>query len=180
MRPHEPHTHPPRTMKLTPYRASPQLEGFILRSAPAFYLTHRPDLPFSAVRDAWLASRTVPVWDGGSNETIFSTPDANHAMRALHDLCHISLNVGFAYDDEMRVSDMLCSWARAARLSNEDVLALEADNAGQSAYHKLTGDFPANQALFVSCYMYYGGSAPCFPQSVCNAYRTAIAREARS
>ncbi len=139
------------------YRASAQLEALILRCAPSHHAT--PDAPDTFEKlEAWyimhklgLTPASLPVYDGGCDNTIYSTPAVNYAFRAWHDILHLNLDAGFDADGERRVSDFHISVAASQGLSHEDCLALYYDVWGQFVYSQHhAGQFPTNQAAFVA------------------------------
>jgi hypothetical protein len=95
----------------------------------------------------------MPVYDGGSDKTIYSHARYNYAFRAWHDKVHLELDAGFGKLDEIRVCNEQVRQARARfvmlALSEEDIRAVIADVAGQVLYYYKHGEFVKDQALFV-------------------------------
>lgn len=88
----------------------------------------------------------IPVWEGGSDRTIWSSPSVNHAFRALHDYEHILQCAGFDVQGESYVAR-----AQAAKLctSKAERVILLAETMGQIYYHERWGRFPTDQRAFV-------------------------------
>ena len=157
---------------LKPYRASRELEAFIVARAPAHHAT--PDAPSTyAELRAWGASAkradagagiigtwpraSLPVFDGGCDRTIYSRAPVNHAFRAWHDALHLMTGAKFDAACERTVSDAGVNAARAAGLSQVDCDALAFDVWGQFLFADCHGgEFPADQSLFVAACFAYG------------------------
>lgn len=135
-----------------PYRASRALESFVLASAPAHYAT--PNAPSTlADLQAWKAQaqpgEPIPVFDGGCDRTIFSSPAVNHAFRAWHDSLHLEHGFGFDKPGEYGIAGLHAELAAAAGLDAFDQRALLFEVFGQFNYAEVFGEFPTDQALFV-------------------------------
>lgn len=87
-----------------------------------------------------------PVFDGGSEFTVFSNPESNFLFRAWHDLIHIELLAPFTLEGEMAVAR---EQIRQAGLHGELADVLWADVVGQTQYFKTHGEFPVDQRSFV-------------------------------
>lgn len=141
------------------YHASPALEAFILASAPKHYAT--PAAP-STLDDILAAlalndPRGFPVFDGGCDHTIYSSPAVNHAFRAWHDSIHAARGLGFTTMGEHCVAQYHWRLAVEAGLPMGDVFALWADSWGQVAYaNQHHGKFPADQSAFVAACFHFG------------------------
>jgi hypothetical protein len=148
------------------YTASPALESFIRASAPPHFAT--PDAPGTLEGlQEWAASAApsdpLPVYDGGCERTIFSTPAVNHAFRAWHDSLHLAFGLGFDKVGEYGAAGLHMEAAAAAGLLTEDQRALLFEVVGQFEYAAAhAGEFPADQALFV---------ARCFAHGIRGAIR---------
>lgn len=143
-----------------PYKASSNLESFVLNQAPR----HHPacDAPDSyaglvAWNDAAKVGDSMPVYDGGSHNTIYSHARYNYAFRAWHDRIHINLGLKFTLVDEIKVSNeharQMASHRVMFGLSTEDSKAMRADVAGQVMYYYKYGEYVRDQALFVGACM---------------------------
>lgn len=85
----------------------------------------------------------IPVWSGGSENTIFGTPEVNYAFRAWHDSVHLELNVGFDLEGETVVA------IEMSKNLPEDVARLIwIEVVEQAKYYFETGNFPVNQVEF--------------------------------
>jgi hypothetical protein len=84
------------------------LEKLILATAPPHYGT--PDAP-----NTWEALQKyrdvfpLPVYDGGSETSIFSSKEVNIAARAWHDQTHLVYNLSFSVEDEIQVARIQCN-----------------------------------------------------------------------
>jgi len=145
----------PHLLALEPprYHASRLLEAVILARAPAHYAT--PDAPSTLedLRTAWAnrGARGLPVFDGGCERTIYSSPAVNHAFRAWHDSIHVEH--GFTFDGRGEFCAACVHWDEltAAGLPFADVYAMHADVWGQFLYaDRHDGEFPRDQAAFVA------------------------------
>lgn len=135
------------------YKASPMLEAYILRHAPTF-ITVDEGAPsnLDELRAAVAGGRPIPVWSGGSDLTMYSAPEVNHAARAWHDSLHLKLNAEFNAMGEAMVASESCRLLRLGGLSFESQDAMHLDTWGQflySVYHD--GKFPNDQAAFIAC-----------------------------
>lgn len=105
----------------------------------------RDDAP-STISDVIQAfnGRTVKVWSGACDNTIFIDPHVNRLFRAWHDACHVQLNADFSLQGEKRVAAY-----QAARVGSDYwARAIMAEVAGQAEYFYKFGVFPANQLEF--------------------------------
>ncbi len=157
------------------YTASPALEAFIMRRAPAHYATDKD--PFSGNSGSPNLGRMIdryevckrtnapfPVWSGGCERTIYSAPEVNHAFRAWHDSVHAELGAGFDREGEFAVAiEQYRELGRAIvgqtapGLVEDDQRALWADVWGQFLYsEKHGGQFPDDQAAFVQAALDHG------------------------
>ena len=87
------------------------------------------------------------VYDGGSDTSIYGSPEANYAFRYFHDLVHCQLQTEFDIAGEIhtaRVQEVMLG-----SLSAEEAWVFRIDTIGQSLYHTMTGEFVEDQAEFV-------------------------------
>ena len=101
----------------------------------------------------------IPVWNGASGRTIYSSAEVNYAYRAFHDHTHLRLQADVNLDDEFQVSCEQTRIARAWGLPDIEVRALWADSHGQNAYYKRHGKFVEDQRAFVLAYLAVGDHA---------------------
>jgi hypothetical protein len=99
----------------------------------------------------------ILVWSGASDETIFGSPDINHAFRAWHDWCHWRLQAEMNAVGEYAVYVEQCAHLNTVYPGHPklgmwmDLLFVEI--VEQNAFHERTGHFPANQRAFVDSRM---------------------------
>lgn len=107
----------------------------------------------------------LTVWSGASGETIFSSPEVNHAFRAWHDFRHVTEAAPFTPEGELAVfraqaADLraYCDAARRSTATYVRLLSvLQADVVGQLMYQaKHAGEFPTNQRAFTLAFLQYG------------------------
>ena len=140
--------------------ASPELCAFVRKQAPPHYAT--PDAPRNWVElyawnQRWLDSAraygtcfVLPVWDGGSENTIYPDAETNYAFRAWHDSIHLANGYSFSREDEIKIGLIHMQQARRAGLSKLDQDVLIADTIGQIEYYYERGQFVQDQARFVT------------------------------
>lgn len=89
------------------------------------------------------------VWDGASDNTIFSRPEINHIYRAHHDYAHAAYRLDTVALDEMQLSKILESQAPTREIQ----ALIRAELAGQVEYYMQHGAFPKNQKNFCVDYL---------------------------
>lgn len=114
--------------------------------------------------DTWLALQTwysdtypgtycdemsIPVWDGASEQTIYSTPAGNYSFRAWHDTLHLLLHLPFEYEAEKQLGDIHRATLQRFGCSVGACAAIWFDTAGQTEYEAKYGEFPTDQRAFV-------------------------------
>jgi len=121
-------------------------------------LTWQPlDVPSTlddTMRVIWQPCRTLPVWSGACERTIYGLPLGNLYFRAWHDAKHVATGRGFDLRSELYVSQLqLVDLA-----GRSDTLAgiLAADTIGQQLHYYVHGRFPENQAAFVESFTRHG------------------------
>lgn len=96
---------------------------------------------YPALRKWWLNTNSrlsrFPVLSGNSDTSVYGSPEANYACRALHDFMHLSYRYEFDLLGEMKTA--LKQEARLGCLSAEEQLVFRIDTIGQSLYHFLSG-----------------------------------------
>ena len=86
----------------------------------------------------------VLVYNGGSEDTIYSSPDLNFAFRAWHDRVHWENGLNFSVTDEIIVG-----MEQARKIDNNmGICIMFADTAGQRVYYHKYGEFVSNQREF--------------------------------
>lgn len=88
------------------------------------------------------AAAPLPVWEGGSDRTIYGLAEANYAFRYLHDLVHCITGYGMETDGELRVHTRLAKVLGVEVYT--PVMGLEdrlywIDTAGQTYLAEYTG-----------------------------------------
>lgn len=114
-----------------------------LFAPPHVARTHAPST-FAELITARAQTVCLPVWEGASDQTIWGTPQANHAFRAWHDACHVLGGFDYSLEGERATARMQCQQleqrclGRAARAVWWDVVA-------QAEHFAVTGAFPGDQ-----------------------------------
>jgi hypothetical protein len=92
----------------------------------------------------------LPVSSLYSDSTIYTAPEANHAMRFWHDVTHVRLMAEFDVDGELEVAvahlDVLRAWGFGPETFEHKMM--HADTIGQLYFSLVTGTFPADQLRF--------------------------------
>lgn len=138
------------------YTASPALEAAILSLAPPHVAV--PDAPETLLdlQLAWNAylidDAPFPVWDGGCERTIYSSPTVNHAFRAWHDMLHVAFGAELNDEGERIVcAESIMILARQAGIVLDDLRAIRFEIVGQLDYAaRHDGQFPDDQAAFIA------------------------------
>lgn len=88
----------------------------------------------------------VPVWNGASDDTIWSGPRVNFLFRAWHDSHHLETGAGFDTVGESHLAEHGARMIDGAR----DRAILRAETIGQVLYLDAWGTFPMRQREFVA------------------------------
>lgn len=93
----------------------------------------------------------LPIWEGGSDATIYGSAEANYAFRYLHDLGHVVHALPFTFEAEVELSRLQgADIAQHFGPESLELLVYRIDTEGQSIYaHFACGEFPEDQAAFV-------------------------------
>lgn len=91
----------------------------------------------------------LPVFAGGSDNTIYTSKEGNWAFRFCHDVAHVLLNAGFSTADEARVvkyqGDKI---AKHFGKGSIEYKLFMADALGQVTYYAIHGEFVSDQLAF--------------------------------
>jgi len=101
---------------------------------------------------------SFPVYSGHSDTAVYATVDDNVRFRFIHDVVHIENNLGFSYEDEMKVALIMLAEAKEAGLSGLALSILSAETAGMAKYNKKFKDFPENQEAFIHSCVQHGST----------------------
>lgn len=121
--------------------------------ATEFGISSWPDL-----RVQWrlsvLNNEPLPVWSGGSDKTIYLTPEINHASRYWHDATHIRLQADFSLSGELTVAAAQIEFASMVfGPGSLEVLLLTADTVGQALHYAKSGMFVEDQLAFARAFI---------------------------
>ena len=95
---------------------------------------------YQELRQWWCTSAGASrfrVFSGNSDTSIYGSPEANYAFRAMHDYLHLVYRYEFDLLGELKTA--LKQEARLGCLSAEEQLVFRVDTIGQSLYHFLSG-----------------------------------------
>ena len=126
-------------------QARHNISMFMLRNAEllakrvGFGYVDVPDAPndYEALRAAWGASKQTglafPVWNGGSDSTVYTSCGANFAFRFWHDYLHASNELDFSTADEIKIGIIQVKTIQADfGLHSLEALIMFADTIEQS------------------------------------------------
>ncbi len=121
--------------------------------ATEFGISSWPDLKVQW-RLSMLNNEPLPVWSGGSDKTVYLTPEINHAGRYWHDATHIRLQADFSLAGELKVAaaqiELASMWFGPGSL---EVLLLTADTVGQALHYAKSGMFVEDQLAFAKAFI---------------------------
>lgn len=140
------------------------LSQFVIRNADAiakkigFGYVDMDNAPndFDELKTAFNASKSsgfaLPVWNGASDKTIYTSIGANFAFRFWHDVMHCVLNKGFDVSAEIAIGAIhVQEVQKEFGAQSLEALLMYADTIGQSLYAlSHNGEFPADQLAWVS------------------------------
>lgn len=87
--------------------------------------------------------KTLVIWSGASENTIFNDNRVNWAFRALHDQLHIVTGIGFSPEAEIELGRI-----QANRYTGLMADLVYIETAGQAKHYLKTGQFVTDQAEF--------------------------------
>ena len=99
---------------------------------------------------------SLPVYDGASDNTIYSCNAVNYAFRAWHDALHIIHGLGFTPEEEKQIGLLQMQAMVNYGASHQDAMLVYLDVCAQVDYYKLHGEFVYNQQDFIA-FVYNGG-----------------------
>lgn len=135
-----------------------ELDGFMRKHAPPHFATvDAPDSweRLTAWHENWKAQAhavgtcfVLPVSSEHSEDTVYLTPEGNHAFRAWHDESHLRFGLKFTTADEKSLAAKHQIEAEQLGLSKDARYLLWCDTYKQTEYEAATGEFPENQLEF--------------------------------
>lgn len=108
---------------------------------------------YEGIQAHYDATGRLSIWDGASDDTIFSNPASNYAFRAWHDFCHIRAIADFTHEGERRAMLMQMrmiseiDWL-SPRAKDVCFKILQCEVMAQLEHARVYGDFPNNQRQF--------------------------------
>lgn len=110
-----------------------------------------------AITDYYNSNRRLMVWTGGSDNTIFSTPEFNWMFRAWHDHHHVKHQHEFTTKGERLVCDEqikdVLRYVENLELQEFMIMILNAEINGQVEEFNKTGGFVDDQKQFTVEYI---------------------------
>lgn len=88
--------------------------------------------------------KTLVIWSGESDNTIYQDANVNQAFRALHDALHLNTRLNFSHDAEIELGRIQASQYDSQLM--QDLVYCEVSL--QAKYHKETGLFVQDQYNF--------------------------------
>lgn len=126
-----------------------------LRRNLGFGYVESADAPndYEGLRAAWdVSMRTkaaLPVYNGGSERTIYTMSEGNYAFRFVHDAAHVMLQANFSPAGEARVFQYLGNKVKKAfGADSMEYKLYAADTIGQVAYYAVHRDYVGDQLAF--------------------------------
>lgn len=87
--------------------------------------------------------RHMVVYSGGSDKTIWSSPEVNYAFRAWHDYIHVQFKLPFTLEGETAAARI-----QSRSLSGLAKRLIEIEVIDQAKHFLATGEFVADQRAF--------------------------------
>lgn len=124
----------------------------------------RPDAPntWQGLKAAWKHSlatgEPLPVFDGGSDSVILTTPEANWAYRFWHDVTHLERGRNFTSPHELDMAVFHLFEAERHGLERGSLpwRLLHADAVGNVLHWAVMKDFVLHQYSFILNYLQFG------------------------
>lgn len=91
--------------------------------------------------------RTLTVWSGASDNTIWGEPSLNYKFRAWHDSLHIRTGLDFSVKAELELTRLSLSY-----FDGNLAEVIRAEVGGQVEHFERFGTFPTDQVAFVIDY----------------------------
>jgi hypothetical protein len=108
---------------------------------------------FEGIKEHYENTGKLLVWNGASDNTIFSNPQSNYAFRAWHDFCHIKANADFTPSGErdtmlLQIRMVMDCEHLSKRAKDICTKILQVEVLSQLQHALQFGDFPENQRHF--------------------------------
>ncbi|QPC44957.1 hypothetical protein HW532_20990 [Kaustia mangrovi] len=103
----------------------------------------------------------ITVFDGGSDHTIFGSPETNIAFRAWHDWCHLHLGADFSSEGEAAAAALQIKHLRQygrehfipPAAIDHAALLIDAEVNGQNRYYQKHKKYVKDQRSFAMLYL---------------------------
>lgn len=140
------------------YQVSPALADAVLELAPPHVVLDDAPSTLEGVQAFYAEHGILAVWSGGSDNTIWPSPEYNYAFRALHDMIHAKYGHSFTIYGEQATARDTEKYLRrhAPHLTDDDYRAMWFEVVGQVLYEAHHGEFPQDQAAFIGACMNNG------------------------
>lgn len=134
--------------------ASLEFKMFLRERAPLHHPTPNAPNTWTALakwgEENLLHQDSLPVYDGGCENSVYDTPYLNHCFRAWHDSLHLELDLDFSLKSELKIALAHRDEIRDLGLSTRDQDIVVADVAAQALYYDRFGVFVEDQQRFVA------------------------------
>lgn len=100
-------------------------------------------------------NKSLPIFTGNCEQTIYATPADNICFRAWHDFIHLDLDQDFE-QGEFLVAEKHIEQLRAMKAPNNVINAIYMDTIGQYLYHSITQEHCTKQEDFVTDCLLFG------------------------
>ncbi len=125
------------------YQQESMRRGYGLVAVPLAPITYG-ELRFQVWRSA-MTKLPFPVWEGGSERTVFTSPDINHMFRYLHDHEHVDKRLTLSVEDERTLGEAWSVRIHALTGSAHAGMLAHIDTVGQTNHYAQHGVFPEDQ-----------------------------------
>ena len=123
------------------------LEKFIINTAPPYYPSENAPNSWEGLKE-YKGLSPIPVYNGNSENSIFSSPTVNFAARAWHDEIHLTYDLSFSVADEIAVARIQCEHLGIHGLQRY-MNVTWCDVVGQILYYEKYNKYVEDQNIFV-------------------------------
>ena len=99
----------------------------------------------------WGLGKSFRVWSGGSDATIYGSPEGNYAFRFWHDITHVEAGLGLTFTEELATAQLQINELAESGVPQRALDLFQIDTQGQTHYADITGGkFPEDQLGFAT------------------------------
>jgi len=125
------------------------VNGLIMRQAALVSYRVSANAPSTEVDLYAMASGSLVIWSGESDNTIFDDATVNWGFRAIHDALHLATGLGFSPDHEVELARIQASQYDSTLM--QELVFCEVGM--QAAYFKKNGVFVPDQKAFTMAHL---------------------------